>query len=256
MNSFSYLSRSVAMEKIKIKNTLVPWLALFAPLFVVTVAFVAAYADGDRFYGPDINPWDNFSGHILVGWALFVFPIYVSLQSALYSAMEHQNHAFAYLYSLPVPKWSIYAGKLLILTGLISLSHAALYGFSEMAGWLLGILKPRYGFQSYSMHEVLSKASLLMFLVGGGMIVIQLYISMEFASFIVPAGLGLFATMAGAISRGFAISKASPYLWPIGFLNNSLQMADWQYSYLWIGLAVYVSGALASIVLISRKDIV
>lgn len=36
-------------EKIKIKNTLVMWLPLFAPLFVVLVAFVTAYADGDRF---------------------------------------------------------------------------------------------------------------------------------------------------------------------------------------------------------------
>ena len=252
MKSFGYLSHSLAMEKIKIQNTLVLWLSFFAPLFVVLVAFVAAWADGDKFYGPGINPWINFSGHVLVGWALFVFPIYVSLQSALYAAIEHQNQTFAYLYSLPVPRWSVYAGKLLILSGLITLSHLALYGFAEAAGWLLGVFRPGYGFQSYSMHMVLSKASALMLLAGGGMIVIQLYLSIRFTSFIVPAGIGLFATMAGAISRGFEVSEASPYLWPICFLNNSLEMTDWRYSYLWTSMAVYVLGALAGIWLNSR----
>lgn len=256
MNALSYLWRSLLMEKIKVSRALVLWLAFFAPAFVVLVAFVAAYVDGDKFYKPGINPWLNFSGHVLVGWALFVFPIYVSLQSALYAAVEHQNRAFAYLYSLPVPRWSIYVSKLLVLTALTGLSHVALYGFAEAAGWLLGLLKPHYGFQNYSMHEVLSKATLLMFLAGGGIMVIQLFISMQFASFIIPAGFGLFATMAGVISRGFAISIASPYLWPICFLNNSLDMADWRYSYLLTSLAVFVLGAVASIQVLNRKDIV
>lgn len=253
MKNLTYLFRSLAMEKIKIKHTLVMWLPLFAPLFVVLVAFVAAYADGDRFYGPGINPWVNFSGHVLVGWALFVYPIYVSLQSALYAAVEHQNHTFDYLYSLPVPKWSIYAGKLLVFTGLIGLSHLALYTFAEAAGWVLGILKPGYGFQFYSMHQMLFKASVLMFLAGGGMMIVQLYISIRFAGFIVPVVIGLFATMVGAISRGFAVSQISPYLWPICFLNNSLEMTDWRYLYLWIGLMVYILGALVSTQLDNRR---
>lgn len=254
MINFHYLLRTLAMERIKIKNTLVPWLALFAPLFVVFVALVAAYVDGDRFYGPGINPWTNFSGHILVGWALFVYPVYVSLQSALYAAVEHQNRAFAYLYSQPIPKWSIYAGKFLVLTGLVGLSHFALYVFAETAGWLLGILKPGYGFQFYSMHRLLSQASILMFLTGGGMIVIQLYISIRFTSFMVPAGVGLFATMAGAISRGFSVSQVSPYLWPICFFNNSLELSDWRYLYLWMGLAASIVGAWVSNWLISKNS--
>nr|WP_295926388.1 ABC transporter permease [uncultured Dyadobacter sp.] len=256
MNALSYLWRSLLMEKIKVSRTLVLWLAFFAPAFVVLVAFVAAYADGDKFYKPGVNPWLNFSGHVLVGWALFVFPIYVSLQSALYAAIEHQNRAFAYLYSLPVPRWSIYASKLLVLTVLTGLSHVALYGSAEAAGWLLGLLKPHYGFQNHSMHEVLLKATLRMFLGGGGIMVIQLFISIQFASFIIPAGFGLFATMAGVISRGFTISTASPYLWPICFLNNSLDMTDWRYSYLLVSIVVFVLGAVVSIQVLNRKDIV
>lgn len=256
MKSLNYLWRGLLMEKIKVSGTLVLGLAFFAPAFVVLVAFVAAYADGGKFYKPGMNPWINFSGHILVGWALFVFPIYVSLQSALYAAIEHQNRTFAYLYSLPVPRWSFYVSKLLVLTALTGLSHIVLYGSAEAAGWLLGLLKPNYGFQSHSMHQVLSKATLLMFFGGGGIMVIQLFISLQSASFIVPAGFGLFATMAGVISRGFAISTASPYLWPICFLNNSLEMADWRYSYLLISVAVLVLGAVVSIQLLNRKAIV
>ncbi|SEJ83996.1 hypothetical protein SAMN05216327_12349 [Dyadobacter sp. SG02] len=255
MSTFNDLYRGLAMEKIKIKRTFVIWLALFAPAFVVITAFVAAYTDGDRFYGPGINPWVNFSGHVLVGWALFVFPIYVALQSALYAAVEHNNRAFGYLFSLPVPKWSIYASKLLVLTALVGLSHVALYGFAEGAGWLLGVLKPHYGFQHYTLREVLSRAALWMFLAGWGMIAIQMYVATRFSSFIIPAGIGLFATMAGAISRGFAASRFSPYLWPICFLNNSLELKDWHYLYVLLSIAAYVTCAVAGGMVLSRKNI-
>ena len=255
MTVFTYLQRALAAECIKIKNTLVPWLVVFAPAFVVVVAFVASYTGGDSVYKDGVNPWLNFSGHILVGWSLFVFPIYVSLQSALYAGIEHQNRAWAYQCSLPVPKWAIYLGKLLILTLLVAGSHLVLIALSEGAGWLLGTLKPRYRFQNFSMHTVLAAGSVCVLIAGLGMLAIQMLVSMMFESFLIPAALGLFATMVGAVSRGFLASKAFPYLWPSNILNSTHAVGDWQFVYLLAGIVTYWAIGCAGIFWFNRKSI-
>ena len=248
-----YLLRGLTIEKLKISNTLVPWLTLSAPLFVVTVAFVAAYSGGEKVYRPGINPWENFAGHVLVGWSLFVFPIYLSLQSALYAGIEHQSRAWAYLYSLPVPKWAIHLSKLIMLAVLVATSHIALFFFAEGAGWILGLVRPSYGFQYYSLHNVLATASASLFVAGLGMIALQWLVSLYFESFLVPAALGLFATMAGAVSRGFAASDVSPYLWPTAMLNATLDMSEWRFSYLLISLLFGAMASAMGIWLLRRK---
>lgn len=248
-----YLLRGIAIEKLKIGNTLIPWLTLLAPLFVVTVAFVASYSGGDKVYRPGINPWENFSGHVLVGWSLFVFPIYLSLQSALYAGIEHQSRAWAYFYSLPIPKWAVHVSKLLMLTMLTATSHMALFFLAEGAGWIMGLVRPVYGFQYYSLHNILAAASASLFVTGLGMIALQWLISLYFESFLVPAALGLFATIAGAVSRGFAASDVSPYLWPTALLNATLDMNEWRFSYMLISLLSCVLTSATGIWLLGRK---
>lgn len=248
-----YLLRGLAIEKHKINNTLVPWLTLSAPAFVVTVAFVASYSGGDKVYGPGINPWENFSGHVLVGWSLFVFPIYLSLQSALYAGVEHQSKAWPYLYSLPIPKWAIHVSKLIMLVLLIAISHIVLFFLAEGAGWTLAIVKPVYGFQYYSMHGVLAAASGSLFVAGLGMVALQWLISLYFESFLLPAALGLFATMAGAVSRGFAASYVSPYLWPTSLLNATLDMNEWRFSYVLTSLMFCLLTSTVGVWVLRRK---
>ncbi|GAB3907060.1 hypothetical protein GCM10028803_40460 [Larkinella knui] len=254
MNAATYLIPSLAMERLKIKGTLVVWLAVFAPVFVVIVAFVAGYADGEKFYRSGVNPWINFCEHILAGWSLFIFPLYVSLLSALYAGIEHQNRAWGYVYSLPVPKSSIYLSKLLVLSVLVALSHVALVVFALCAGSLMGMLKPAYGFQDFTMPAFMPVACINLFVCGLGLIVIQLFISLWYPGFIIPAGLGLFATLASAIARSFPVSHFSPYLWPFVFLNNTLQVHDWNYSILMWSFTVYLLGAAISLFIVGRRS--
>ncbi|UFH57630.1 ABC transporter permease [Spirosoma sp. KNUC1025] len=254
MNAATDLINCLGMERLKLKGTLVIWLAIFAPGFVVVVAFVAGYADGERFYQPGVNPWNNFCEHLLAGWSLFIFPLYISLLSALYAALEHQNRAWGYLYSLPVLKSSIYLSKLLVLTALIVLSHTALFVLGFCAGSLIGLLKPAFGFQNYAMSAFMPVACLHLFVCGLGMIVIQLLISLWYPSFIIPAGFGLFATLAGAIARSFQVSHFSPYLWPFVFLNNTLGVNNWNYAILGWSVCTYLLGAYISMFFLGRRS--
>lgn len=254
MNAVTHLLTSLGMERLKVKGTLVVWLAVFAPAFVVVVAFVAGYADGEKFYRSGVNPWINFCEHLLAGWSLFIFPLYVSLLSALYAALEHQIKSWGYLYSLPVPKSSIYLSKLVVVTALVALSHVVLVFLGLGAGSVMGLLKPSYGFQDFTMPSFMLVACINLFACGLGVIVIQLLISLWYPSFIIPAGLGLFATLASAIARSFSVSHFSPYLWPFIFLNNTLKVNNWNYSILIWSFGVYVLGAVVSLFLLGRKS--
>ncbi|TLV02479.1 ABC transporter permease [Dyadobacter luticola] len=254
MNIAAHLLSGLAMERLKIKRTMVVWLAVFAPAFVVVVAFVAGYADGEKFYKPGVNPWFNFSEHILAGWSLFIFPIYVSLLSALYAGIEHQNRAWGYIYSLPMLKSSIYLSKLVVLTALIALSHVVLFVSGSLAGNLMGVLKPAYGFQDFTMPTFMPQACIWICICGLGMTVIQLLISLWFESFIVPAGFGLFATLTGAIARSFQVSHFSPYLWPFVFLNFTLDVQKWDYPILGKSFLLYVLGILISLWALGKRS--
>ncbi|GAB4038640.1 ABC transporter permease [Spirosoma gilvum] len=254
MNALTYLITSVEMERLKINRTLIVWLSLFAPAFVVVVTFMAGYTNGEKFYQPEVNPWINFCEHLLAGWSLFIFPLYVSLLSALYAALEHQNRAWGYVYSLPVPKSSIYLSKLFVLSALIALSHVLLVFFGLGAGWLLGQLKPAYGFQDFTIPAFMPLACMNLFVGGLGVIVIQLLISLWYPGFIIPAGVGLFATLASAIARTLPVSHFSPYLWPFAFLANTLQVNHWNYTILGWSVSVYVLGAMISLLLLGRRS--
>jgi hypothetical protein len=254
MNALTYLITSLGMERLKIKGTLIVWLSIFAPAFVVVVAFMAGYTNGEKFYQTGVNPWINFCEHLLAGWSLFIFPVYVSLLSALYAALEHQNRAWGYLYSLPVPKSSIYLSKLFVLSALIALSHVMLVFFGLGAGWLMGQLKPAYGFQGFTMPGFMPLACMNLFVCGLGVIVIQLLISLWYPGFIIPAGLGLFATLASAIARSLPVSRFFPYLWPFAFLANTLQVNRWNYTILLWSVSVYVLGSMISLFLLGRRS--
>ncbi|GAB3936126.1 ABC transporter permease [Larkinella terrae] len=255
MRQLDYFTRSLAQERLKAKGTLVVWLAILAPVFVVTVAFMASYLDGNRLYRSNVNPWLEYSGHILIGWTLFVFPIYASLQSALVHAIEHQSQTWKTLFSLPMPKWSVYSAKLALFTGLLVLSHVLVLGLAEGGGWLLGMLKPHYGFQSSSLHRVLAEGCFASLLSGLGMAAIQFFLGIRFGSFILPAGVGLMLTMLGAISRSLSVSRVSPYLWPVLVFNSSIQIQDWQFTYVWIGLLTFFLASIGGFLIIYRRDV-
>ncbi|MBO9637446.1 MAG: ABC transporter permease [Siphonobacter aquaeclarae] len=240
----SFLTHFTA-EIRKLKGTRVIWLAAIAPFFVVITAWLAAFLNGDRMYVRGVNPWIDFTGHVLIGWTLFVFPIYVSLLSALFHSIEHRADMWKMVYSLPIPRVVVYFVKFLLFTAIVFFSHILLWGMAESGGWLLGIVRPSLDFQYYSLHRVLFEGCSGCFLAGLGVVAIQFFLGFRYSSFLVPAGMGLLITMTGAISRSWPVSQASPYLWAVLFFNSSIDVHNWQYIFILLGIATYCLVGLA-----------
>lgn len=214
-------------ESIKLRRTPVLWLSICAPAFAVFVAFIASLTGGHQFYRPGQSPWTDFSAHILVGWALFVFPIYVCLQTALYCALEHHHNGWSYLATLPVRKPSWILAKYGWAVLLAAFSQVTLLLLMWAAGWLLAFLKPAYGFQDHPMTSMPAKACLSVFFSGLTMLAIQMVLSMFYRNFIVPTATGLVFVLGGVIARSLSVSIYWPFLWPILLLNNTPDSRQW-----------------------------
>lgn len=240
MNQINELYACLAAEYIKLKRTPVVFLSIGAPVFAVTAAFIASLSSGYKFYQPGQSPWTDFSAHILVGWALFVFPIYICLQTALYSSLEHGSNGWAYLATLPVSKQAMLISKYCWAIVLVALSQVALVVLTLAAGWLLAILKPSYGFQHYPMTTMPARACLHVFLSGLTMLAIQMQLSLLYRSFVVPTAAGLIFVLGGVLARSLTISIYWPFLWPILLLNNTPDFSQWRLGFAFAGIALFL----------------
>ncbi len=213
--TWQYYTRSFSVETIKCKRTLVLWLAAGAPFFMVFLLFTAFYFKGHELVKTGTNPWIPFQVQIMQVWALVFFPLYISLQSALYNGIEHQSNTWKHVYSLPVPKWSVYGSKLSLFTALIALTMLLLFAFTQGAGHLLAWLQPGLGFGRYSAYSQNARECSVLLLASLGITAIQFYVSFRFRNFILPAGFGLLMTItATALIRWEHINKF-PYAWPV-----------------------------------------
>jgi hypothetical protein len=214
---WQYYTRNLSVETIKCRRTLVLWLAAGAPFFMVFLFFNVFLFKGHELVKPGENPWLPFQMQIMQVWALLFFPLYISLQSALYNGIEHQANTWKYVYSLAVPKWSVYGSKFTLFTALIALTMILLFGFTQAAGMLLDWLQPSLGFGRYTAYDQNARECFTMFMAALGITAIQFYVSFRFRNFILPAGLGLLMSVTTPVlmKMGWEHVNKFPYAWPM-----------------------------------------
>ncbi len=213
--TWQYYTRNLSVETLKCKRTLVGWLAVGAPLFITFISFNVFYFKGQEFVKPGQDPWSHLMGNILQIWSLLFFPLTITLQSALYPAIEHQSNTWKHVYSLAVPRWSVYAGKLTLFTALIVFTMVMLFAWTEGVGALLGWLRPDLGFTRYAAHAALVRECSRLLLAALGITAIQFYVGFRFRNFVLPAGFGLLMTVASLMLMRWEHIYKFPYAWPM-----------------------------------------
>ncbi len=252
---WQYYTRNLFVETLKCKRTFVLWLSAGAPFFIVFLFFNVFYFKGHQMVKPGTNPWPLLLVHIMQVWALLFFPLTISLQSALYNAIEHQSNTWKHVYSLAVPRWSVYFGKFTLFTALIAVTMLLLLVFIELAGWLLGLLRPDLGFNQYSAHTQIARNCLKLFLAGLGITAIQFYVSLRFRNFILPAGMGLLMTVATVALMRWEHIRKFPYTWPMitWFIGGTEPaLFTWE---IYMSLIVFAGVALAGYFETARRDV-
>ncbi len=218
------LSRALSAEVLKTKRTLTLGLAFLAPLAVAFLEFVMHMQMGERAMQPGVEAWISLSQHSLILWTLLMLPLFVTLETGLLSALEHNNKTWKQLYALPLPRRMIYAAKQIVGIGLIGLSMAVMVAMIAGVGLLLSVFKPTLGFSDPIPWPRIIQIYLLTYLASWLIIALHLWVSTRWSSFVVAMGVGIVATVAGVMVINTDWAKFYPWTLPfmvsVGFVEG------------------------------------
>jgi hypothetical protein len=210
----------LSTETTKLKHTATLRLSVIAPAVVlVLVVSVLLKQYFHNFHSrswmprPPADEWNRFLQGLWAPWALVVAPILISVEAAGLASLEHAGKHWKQLFALPIPRWSIFAIKMLIC-GLLTGASFLVFSVGSLGMGLLN--SGLYGLHMASEipWSLLLRVAGRAYLASWPAIAIQMWLSMRFSGFAIPIGTGLAATMATAAVTMFGLAGWWPWSMP------------------------------------------
>jgi hypothetical protein len=260
---------SLQSEFYKTRKTLGFWAAILLPLLIcllVTIGFFYT-KDAKMINAPGMLLWLRFSGAILGIMGSLILPMFVIFLAYSVNSVEHKADTWKTLFSLPIPKWSVYSAKYLYAFFLLMMSLLLFVLFTIGFGNLLGILRPELKFADYHMEEMLLQVYFKLFLSALGILSIQFLLSLLWADFLKPMGIGFVLTIAGVITAtaDWTYAYLFPYAHPMMALKTTLPHSKGKGSTqmviniftsdVYVSLVVSVAVFIAGYYIVQRKSV-
>ncbi len=211
------LLRALHAELLKLKRTLAFRMIFIAPLLVALLQFFIAL--NQRRIPSDFKLWEGVFRNSLSVWAIFMLPLLITLETALLTGIEHAEKQWKHLLALPVPRYTIYAAKLLIALLLVLLSTLVLCALLVLTGYALIGLRPEYASASGPDYGWLLGHALMIWLAAWLMIALHIWISIRWSSFTIALGAGVAGTFFALFAASARIGKYYPWLLPLNTLD-------------------------------------
>jgi len=216
------LVRALSAETLKMKRTLALWLTLLTPAALVFLEIAGATQNQGRLSSlpPEINRWSLLFEDLFNIWVILIFPLFITLETALLGQVEHSNHTWKLVHTQPVSRWATLAAKQIWGLCLVALGMAALIGLTLIGGTILDILMPGLAIEPpIPWKEMLIPAGIAL-LASGIILAIHTWIALRSRSFVVASALGIGMTIAGLILAGLEWTKYFPWTMPGMAINN------------------------------------
>jgi hypothetical protein len=163
-----------------------------------------------------INPWEKFMNNQIQNSIPFLVPMFIVLITSLIIQVEHKSNGIKHLFSLPIPKWSVYFGKMTIVLFSIITTYIYFFLVILLFGALLGMIHSQLGFLDFQPEYLKYIKMLAMsFVASLGIVGIQFWMSFRFKNFIVPLGIGMTMVIIGLIASQVPESIYFPYSYNI-----------------------------------------
>lgn len=235
----------IGAEAIKLRRTAALWLAVLAPVFAIVLELIIVLGqhfppttDASAFWRIPLQ-----SGTAM--WLGLCVPVFISFEAACLTSLEHSGKQWKQLFAFAIPRWSVFATKMLfcgllawvgILAGMLGVAGDVLI-YGAMNGLHVAAEIPWVG-----IFDTAGKACAASCL----LIVIQTWISARFAGLASPVGIGLAALIVGGfvllpLNKGI---YSSWYPWTLPFRTLAANPGD-----LHSTLAPAVFGSVGGIVL-------
>lgn len=219
----------VSTEAIKLRRTLALWLMIAAPLLAVLLQLISLFNRASPPAGDAAAVWRALVQNGWVFWLVFFAPMLIAFEAASLANLEHSGRLWKQIFSFPIPRWSVYATKVLVCGLLLGGSFLILVlgyiGDVLIYGGIYA-LRLASSIPFVEIFTVAGKAYLASWLV----IVIQTWLATRFSGMTAPLGIGFAAMIMGFVllsalgRRGESFS--SWYPWLSAFLSYSNGRAD------------------------------
>lgn len=201
MSAIPYYISSTKNEFIKLKRTFAFWLTIISALFI-PIIYLIYYLLKYKDLIPDegVNPWNKFFVNQIRAAAPLLVPLFIVLLTSLIVQIEHKSTGIKHLFSLPVPKWSVYFGKLSVVIGTISIAYILFFIFMLVVGYIIGFIHRELNFLSFNPSPIESvKLLFRSFIATLGIVGLQFWLSFRMRNFIIPLGVGMVLIVTGLI---------------------------------------------------------
>jgi ABC-2 type transport system permease protein len=225
------LARATFVEVFKLRRTLALRVALLLPLGAVAMTTIVnlTRTTGSEFVLDHPNGWETLMLDLtLVLWCFVVLPLFVSFETALLAGVEHREGNWKHLFALPIPRWTIYAAKLLVAFGLVCLTSLELGVGIGLQGWIILRVRPDLGL-TYPIPWALIWWRTFAILPGVLLMLdIQTWLAVRSRSFTAPMGVGigctavtimLLRTLKNAVSTPYGPVLASFFPWSLPYVT-------------------------------------
>lgn len=215
------LARALSAEILKLKRTLIPAMVLISPLAIILLNVFTLLLMRQYYTDEPVEVWDILVRNGYSFWTLLMLPLFVTLETALIGGLEHGPSIWKHLFALPIPRWSIYAAKLIVILAIVALSMLVLIGGNWLVGLALGALRlDGLVLAARFPWRLVLEVGGLVYALSLLMIAIHVWIATRWSSFAVASGTGMVATVAGfLIANSERWSKVFPWTLPIGAIR-------------------------------------
>jgi hypothetical protein len=259
---------SLRSEFYKSRKTLGFWAAILLPFLLLLFISIGYFLNSAKLANaPGMLTWIRFAGlplNIMGGLLLPMFTIFIAYSV---NAIEHKADTWKTLFSLPIGKWWVYSAKFFYAVFLIFMAMMLFALFTIGFGNLLSLLKPELKFNEYHAEIVLLQVYFKLFLSALGILSIQFLLSLLWADFLKPMGIGFLLFIAGVITVGvnWKYNYTIPYAHPMLALQSmfprtkgmppSKIVVDIFTQDVFISLGVSVAVFIAGFYIVQRKSV-
>lgn len=204
-------------ERLKFRRTLALYLCLIGPLVTAALSGLSLANLQGLAGAKGVSLWEAFAQYGLSLWAGLLLPIVVCLQVAQGAQLEHANHKWKQLLSLPLDRKAVYAGKLGWLASLALLSNAIMGAMLLVIAFAAGLAHVADGSLLATAVYLLRQLTLLT-CAGMLMFAVQFALSMRLPSFAAVLTVGFVGTVVGMMGGGVAPQLMSFFPWSMPVL--------------------------------------
>ncbi len=214
------LRTALAVEAYKLRRSLALLLAAVAPLLIAVFMFFNL----TRLDKP--GSWAMALQSSAAIWAFFMLPMCTTALTALMAQAEHGPRIWEHLRALPVPRWHLYAAKVICALAMVVLMSLLLAVLAPLAVLAAGWAKP-----AAAVADAPDFAAYLLllgriFLAAWLMVAVQLWMALRHASFVPALALGIGGTFFAVVATSAKVGVLMPWQTPVNQLASDPSRAD------------------------------